>query len=218
MRCRFKHDAIRDPFTRCGMVRCGSRTQRDCRVAACFDAKCPHDRATQGAWRPQTHPVCTRKRAPGCSCCCAACAGSLLLSGSRAATTAAFVPRRHTVLQTNSQQRTQLCVTNTTRSKQLHGAPREQRNTFAPACNPVAGNDVRRVAGNDVRAGQRDVEMAICAPARAMYTTNCERSRVRTVSRAQGLACVLSCVRAGLPSAAAASARLAACGRVWPQV
>ena len=118
----------------------------------------------------------------------------------------------------NKQSTTHTIMRHKYHTKQLHGAPREQRNTFAPACNPVAGNDVRRVAGNDVRAGQRDVEMAICAPARAMYTTNCERSRVRTVSRAQGLACVLSCVRAGLPSAAAASARLAACGRVWPQV
>ena len=183
--------------------------------------KCPHDRATQGVRRPQTHPVCARERAQGrfmtlrshsmlcsscvCVLCCSVrcCSAGTALQRQHRPLGRASVPR-HTVLQTKKQQRTKLCVKNAPRSQNC--AKRRENNeiyTFAPACTAVlhycnTRTDVTWAMGGaggvigDLRPGSRQLH---ASRMRHVPPTAHGLAFVRTVVRAHGLACARSCMR-----------------------
>ena len=173
--------------------------------------KCPHDRATQGVRRPQTHPVCARERAQGrfmtlrshsmlcsscvCVLCCSVrcCSAGTALQRQHRPLGRASVPR-HTVLQTKKQQRTKLCVKNAPRSQNC--AKRRENNeiyTFAPACTAVLQYCNTRTDVTWAMGGAGGVALAICAPAHASCTPHeCVMyHQLRTVLRS----CARSCVR-----------------------
>ena len=161
--------------------------------------KCPHDRATQGVRRPQTHPVCARERAQGrfmtlrshsmlcsscvCVLCCSVrcCSAGTALQRQHRPLGRASVPR-HTVLQTSS---TAHCASNKkttayqimcqkcTPPRSQNCAKRRENNeiyTFAPACTAVLHYCNTRTDVTWAMGGAGGVALAICAPAHASCT------------------------------------------------